>query len=215
MHDTADIQIYAALESGLAVGIGGLVYRADLTVHILFPDGSYRYDWPDQGLIGDFSEDRSRFASFWGVWRRDGGVVEIERPDGGPIRFAVEDDALVHPDGMRFARMTDQQSAASLTGTWRREASASAAPAIAFRDGSRFETAGGLLGLIAEPRFVTDYGAMAGRTLFQWPDSGGTYSLYPFTILLARDDGARVQLLRLPAGHRMRLAYTWFLPDQG
>lgn len=213
MCTAPEAQVYAALESGLAIGVAGLVNRTDRAVHILFADGTYRYDWPDQGLIGDFAEDRSRYLSFWGVWRRDGAAIEIARPDAGPIRFLQDGDALVHPDGRRFERVTDQQSATSLIGTWHREASASAAPAIAFGEGNRFETAGGLLGLIAEPRFVLDPGPLAGRTLFQWPDAAGRYTLYPFTIVLERDDGARLSLLRWPAGRRMRLGYTWFRPD--
>lgn len=213
MSTAPEAQVYTALESGLAIGVAGLVNRTDWAVHILFGDGTYRYDWPDQGLIGDFTEDRSRYLGCWGVWRRDGAAIEIARPDTEPTRFLQEGDALVHPDGRRFEQVTDRQTVAALSGLWHREASAGAAPAIMFREGNRFETAGGLLGLIAEPRFVLDFGTQAGRTLFQWPDTGGSYTLYPFTILLERDDGARLSLLRWPAGHRMRLGYTWFRPD--
>src|SRR6187399_2059911 len=99
--------IYAALQSGLAIGVPGLVYRTDLAVHILFPDGAYRYDWPDQGLIGDFSHDRAKYASFWGRWQGEGAVVEIERPDAS-LRFAVEPDAIVDESGTRFARLPDE-----------------------------------------------------------------------------------------------------------
>jgi hypothetical protein len=200
--------IYAALESGIAIGVAGLVYRTDLAVHILFPDGAYRYDWPDQGLLGDFSHDRAKYASFWGRWQSEGSVVEIERPDAS-LRFAVESDAIVDESGMRFVRLPDEDGI-DLTGLWLREASASDKPRITFLGGERFETSGGLLGLIAEPHFVADAGPFQGRSLFEWPDGGGTYERAPCTLILRRDDGAAVHMLALVSPSRMRLGYTWF-----
>lgn len=200
--------IYAALESGLAIGVTGLVYRTDWTVHIFFPDGTYRYDWPDQGLVGDFSVDRAKNASFWGRWQSNDDAVAIERP-GASLRFTAEDGAIVDEGGIRFERLPDER-AVDLTGLWLREASASDTPRIAFADG-RFETAGGLLGLIAQPNFVADPGPHQGRSLFEWPDGGGSYELAPYTLILRRDDGAALHMLALAAQDRMRLGYTWFL----
>lgn len=200
--------IYAALESGLAIGVGGLVYRTDCAVHILCPDGTYRYDWPDQGLVGDFAHDREKYASFWGTWRSDGATVEIERPDA-TLRFAAEADALVAPDGTRFARLPERDEV-DLTGLWPREASASDRPRIVFGEESRFATEGGLLGLIAEPHFVADWGPHQGRSLFEWPDGGGTYERAPYTLILRRDDGAVLHLLALVSQNRTRFGYTWF-----
>lgn len=200
--------IYAALETGFAIGVGGLVYRTDLAVHILFPNGSYRYDWPDQGLVGDFTVDREKYASFWGHWQSDGATVEVARPDAA-LRFTAETDAIVALDGTRFARLPDSDEV-DLTGLWLREASASDKPRITFREGSRFETEGGLLGLIADPTFVADWGPQQGRSLFQWPDGGGTYERGLYTLILRRDDGAVLHLLALVSDNRMRLGYTWF-----
>ena len=200
--------IYAALQSGLAIGVPGLVYRTDLAVHILFPDGAYRYDWPDQGLIGDFNYDRAKNASFWGRWRGDGSTVEIERPDAS-LRFAVESDAIVDENGARFVHLPDEDGT-DLTGLWLREASASDKPRITFLEGERFEIAGGLLGLIAEPHFVADAGPLQGRSLFEWPDGGGTYERDSCTLILRRDDGAVLHMLALASPNRMRLGYTWF-----
>jgi hypothetical protein len=200
--------IYAALETGLAIGVTGLVYRADWAAHILFPDGSYRYDWPDQGLVGDFGHDREKYASFWGTWQSDGSAVDIARPDAA-LRFAAEADAIVAPDGTRFARLPESDEV-DLTGLWLREASASDKPRITFREGSRFETEGGLLGLIAEPHFVADWGPLEGRSLFEWPDGGGIYERGLHTLILRRDDGPVVHLLALASPTRMRLGYTWF-----
>jgi hypothetical protein len=200
--------IYAALETGLAVGVTGLVYRSDWAVHLLFPDGSYRYDWPDQGLVGDFAHDREKYASFWGTWQSDGSTVEIARPDAA-LRFAAEADALVATDGTRFARLPESDEV-DLTGLWLREASASDKPRMTFLEGSRFETEGGLVGLIAEPHFVADWGPFQGRSLFEWPDGGGTYERMPYTLILRRKDGAVVLLLALVSENRMRLGYTWF-----
>ncbi len=202
--------IYAALESGLAIGVAGLVYRTDWTVHILFPDGTYRYDWPDQGLVGDFTVDREKNASFWGRWESDGSTVRIERPDAS-LTFAVEPEAVVAQNGARFARLPDEDGV-DLTGLWLREASASDRPRITFLDGGRFVTEGGLLGLIASPHFVADWGPLQGRSLFEWPDSGGTYERGLHTLILRRDDGAVLHLLALVSPTRMRLGYTWFNP---
>lgn len=201
--------IYAALQSGLAIGVAGLVYRTDWTVHILFPDGAYRYDWPDQGLIGDFGADRAKYASFWGRWRSEGAALEIERP-GAVLAFTAEEDGIVDEDGNRFARLPDGPDDIDLTGLWLREASASDTPRITFLEGGRFEMSGGLLGLIADPHFVFDWGPHQGRTLFQWPDGGGTYERGPYTLVLRRDDGAGLHMLALASPNRMRLGYTWF-----
>ena len=200
--------IYAALESGLAVGVAGLVYRTDWTVHILLPDGTYRYDWPAQGLVGDFAHDRAKEASFWGHWQSDGSTIRIERPDAS-LTFAAEADAIVDQDGNRFARLPDQDDV-DLTGLWLREASASDRPRITFLEGGRFQTEGGLLGLIAEPHFVADCGPLQGRSLFEWADGGGAYERAPCTLILRRDDGAVLHMLALASANRMRLGYTWF-----
>lgn len=202
--------VYAALETGFAVGVGGLVYRTDWAVHVLFPDGSYRYDWPDQGLIGDFAVDREKYASFWGHWRSDGATIEIARPDA-VLSFTAEAEAIVAPDGTRFARLPERDEV-DLTGLWLREASASDRPRITFCEGNRFETEGGLLGLIASPHFVADWGLHQGRSLFEWPDGGGAYERGPYTLILRRDDGAVLHLLALVSEKRMRLGYTWFNP---
>jgi hypothetical protein len=199
--------IYAALQSGLGIGVAGLVYRTDQAVHILFPDGAYRYDWPDQGLIGDFSHDRARNASFWGRWQAEGATVAIER-SGSVFRFAAEPDAIVDESGAPFGRLPNADDI-DLTGLWLREASASDKPRLTFH-GDRFETAGGLLGLIAEPHFVAGWGPLQGRSLFEWPDSGGTYERSPCTLILRRDDGAVLHMLALASPGRMRLGYTWF-----
>lgn len=200
--------IYAALETGFAIGVGGLVHRTDWTVHILFPDGTYRYDWPDQGLVGDFTHDRGKYASFWGRWLADGATVTVERPDA-VLGFTAEPEALVDAGGTRFARLPDEDGV-DLTGTWLREASASDRPRIGFLDGARFATEGGLLGLIAEPHYVADWGPHAGRSLFEWPDGGGTYQRAPSTLVLRRDDGAVLHMLALASATRMRLGGTWF-----
>jgi len=199
--------IFAALQSGLAIGVAGLVNRTDWAVHILFPGGAYRYDWPDQGLTGDFTVDQARNPSFWGAWQSDGATVTVERP-GATLRFGVEDDALVDRDGTRFARLPET-AAIDLPGLWLREASASDTPRITFT-GDRFATEGGLLGLIAEPHFVADWGPLQGRSLFDWPDGGGEYERGPYTLILRRDDGAVVHMLLLASANRMRLGYTWF-----
>jgi hypothetical protein len=91
-----------------------------------------------------------------------------------------------------------------------REASASDKPRIAFLDGRRFQTVGGLLGLIAEPHFVADWGPLEGISLFQWPDGGGVYERAPYTLILRRDDGAVLHMLALASPNRTRLGYTWF-----
>jgi hypothetical protein len=200
--------IYGALQSGLAIGVAGLVYRSDWSVHLLFPDHAYRYDWPDQGLAGDFGHDRERYASFWGRWESDGTTIAIERPDAS-LRFTAEPDAIVDGDGTRYARLPDWPDV-DLTGLWLREASASDKPRVTFLEGRRFETAGGLLGLIAEPHFVADWGPHQGRSLFEWPDGGGTYELGPYTLVLRRDDGAVLHMLALTGQDRMRLGCTWF-----
>ena len=204
--------IYAALQTGLAIGVAGLVYRTDQAVHILFPDGAYRYDWPDQGLIGDFTHDRAKNASFWGSWQAEGATVAIER-SGSVFRFAAEPDAIVDESGTTFGRLPNADDI-DLTGLWLREASASDKPRLTFRGGDRFETAGGLLGLIAEPHFVADWGPLHGRSLFEWPDSGGTYERGLHTLILRRDDGAVVHMLALVSPRRMRLGYTWFAPQR-
>lgn len=201
--------IYGALQSGLAIGVAGLVNRTDWAVHIFFADGSYRYDWPDQGLIGDFGHDRARNASFWGEWRSEGSELVVERP-GAVLRYAVEPDAIIDGDGVRCGRLPIERNAVDLTGLWLREASASDKPRITFLDGARFETEGGLLGLIAEPHFVADWGPHTGRSLFEWPDGGGRYDSAMYTMELTRDDGARVLMLALISPNRMRLGYTWF-----
>lgn len=200
--------IYAALESGLTIGVTGLVYRTGWAVHVLLPDGSYRYDWPAQGLVGDFTHDRAKYPSFWGRWRSDGRVVAVDRPDTA-LRFSVEADAIVGPDGTRFGRLPDDDGI-DLTGLWLREASASDKPRITFHPGSRFETAAGLLGLIAEPHFVADWGPFAGRSLFEWTDGGGTYQRLPYSLVLRRDDGAVLHMLALASPNRMLLGHTWF-----
>ncbi len=97
-----------------------------------------------------------------------------------------------------------------MTGLWLREASASDKPRITFLEGNRFETEGGLLGLIADPTFVADWGPLRGRSLFEWPDGGGAYARAPCTLILRRDDGAVVHMLALASANRMRLGYTWF-----
>jgi hypothetical protein len=201
-------RIYAALQSGLAIGVAGLVNRTELAVHLFFADGSYRYDWPDQGLIGDFSHDRAKSASFWGRWHSDGPDLVVERP-GAVVRFTVEPDAIVDQAGQRFGSLPLHDDT-DLTGLWLREASVSDKPRIVFLEGNRFATEGGLLGLIAEPHFVADWGPLAGRSLFEWPDGGGRYDRGFHTLELTRDDGARVLLLSLAAENRMRLGYTWF-----
>jgi hypothetical protein len=121
----------------------------------------------------------------------------------------VDGDAIVAPDGTRFARLPDSDEV-DLTGLWLREASASDKPRITFLEGGRFETEGGLLGLIADPTFVADWGLQHGRSLFQWPDGGGTYERGLYTLILRRDDGAVLHILALASENRTRLGYTWF-----
>jgi len=200
--------IYAALQSGLAIGVAGLVNRTDLAVHIFWSDGSYRYDWPDKGLIGDFTHDRAKHPSFWGRWWTEGSELTIERT-GAVLRFTVEDGAIVDAGGTRFESLPIRDEL-DLTGLWLREASASDKPRITFLEGKRFVTEGGLLGLIAEPQFVAEWGPHAGRSLFDWPDGGGRYDRGFCTLELTRDDGARLLMLSLASPNRMRLGYTWF-----
>jgi hypothetical protein len=203
--------IYVAFQSGLAIGVAGLVNRTERQAHILFPGGAYRYDWPDQGLVGDFSHDQAKYASFWGRWEADGATVTIARPDATLV-FTAEPDALVDEGGNRYPRLSEEN--VDLTGVWLREASASSAPRIAFLADDRFETAGGLLGLIAEPHFVADPGPHQGRSPFEWPDGGGTYERGPYTLILRRDDGAVLHMLALASPDRMRLGYTWFARER-
>lgn len=215
MNSPAEAEVYAALESGLAIAVAGLVDGTDWAVHILFPDGSYRYGWPDQGLIGDFGDDRSRFPGCWGGWREEVEGVLVERAGGAQTRFTRDGQRLIDPSGSSFVRLRDDEPVAPLRGVWRPEASVSPGAAIVFSGTERFETVGGLLGLIAEPRMVADWGSLGGRSLFQWPDSAGSYALEPFTLLLARDDGACINLLRLSGERRMRLGFTPFRRGDG
>lgn len=202
--------IYAASETGFAIGVTGLVYRTDVAVHILFADGRYRYDWPDQGLTGDFGRDEERYPAFWGRWRRDGDRIDVERPQGA-LSFRVEPDAIVGDDGVRFMRLPDQQDGFDLNGVWLRESSASDRPRISFSPNGRFATEGGLLGLIAMPEFVADWGPYPPDSLFQWPDREGLYALDGYTLTLVRDDGAKLHMLALATGpDRARLGTTWF-----
>jgi hypothetical protein len=136
-------------------------------------------------------------------------MVQIERP-GGTLRFTVEPGAIVDEGGNRFARLPGDEDDIDLTGLWLREASVSDKPRIAFLAGDRFETSGGLLGLIAEPHFVADWGPFHGRSLFEWPDGVGTYERGLHTLILRRDDGAVVHMLALASQDRMRLGYTSF-----
>jgi hypothetical protein len=202
--------IYAASETGLGIAVPGLAYRTDLVVHILFADGRYRYDWPDQGLTGDSRRDEQKNPSFWGRWRRDGERIGVDRPQGA-IAFRYVRDAIIGEDGESFIRLPDQQPDLQLIGTWAREASASDRPRITFSSGDRFATFGGLLGLIAMPDFVADWGPYPPDSLLQWPDSGGRYTLDGYTLTLFRDDGARLNMLALAtSADRMRLGFTWF-----
>lgn len=204
--------IYAARETGLAIGVPGLVYRTEWAVHILFDDGLYRYDWPDQGLISDLAVDQRKNPSFWGRWESDGKRLAIAR-EGATFQFAVEGDAIVDGRGTRFARLPNQQDSVDLTGTWVRESSASATPRITFFSGDRFETRGGLMGLIASPEFVAHWGPYPPGSLFQWPDAAGRYGMESYTMALARDDGPILGMLALASPDRLRLGYTWFLRD--
>jgi hypothetical protein len=60
------------------------------------------------------------------------------------------------------------------------------------------------------PHFVADWGPHHGRSLFEWPDGGGTYERGPYTLVLRRDDGAVLHMLALAGPDRMRLGCTWF-----
>jgi len=201
--------IYAAAETGFATAVTGLVYRTDVAVHLLFADGRYRYDWPDQGLTGDFGRDQKRNPGSWGRWRRDGDRIEIERPQG-VVSFRTEPDAIIDEGGKAFARLPDEQAGYNPVGVWTRESSAGGRPRIDFFSDERFATSGGLLGLIAMPEFVADWGPYPADSLFQWSDGGGRYSLDGYTLTLVRDDGPRLNMLALAGADRMRLGFTWF-----
>ncbi|UVO52352.1 hypothetical protein M0208_18235 [Sphingomonas sp. SUN019] len=207
--------IYAASETGLAIAVQGLVYRTDMVVHILLADGRYRYDWPDQGLTGDSRHDEQKNPSFWGRWHRDGDRITVERPQGA-IAFRYMQDSIIGEDGKPFLRLPDRQADLRLIGTWTREASASDRPRITFSSGERFATSGGLLGLIAMPDLVADWGPYPPDSLFQWPDGGGRWTLDGYTLTLQRDDGAGLNMLALAASaNRLRLGYTWFNRSAG
>src|SRR5688500_20301896 len=99
--------IYVALQSGLAIGVAGLVNRTEWVVHILFPGGAYRHDWPAQGLVGDFGHDQAKEASSWGRWQADGATVTIERPDAA-LAFTAEPGAIIDESGNRYARLSEE-----------------------------------------------------------------------------------------------------------
>ena len=98
--------VYAATETGFAFTVTGPAFRTETIVHILFPDGRYRFDWPGEGLDADLAADAHAYPHNWGTWARAGDGVEIERA-GGRWFFLLEPDALVGDGGKRFTRLAD------------------------------------------------------------------------------------------------------------
>ena len=186
--------VYRGLVRALSAGPTGVHWDTGPGEAVFFTDGSYRYGLPPRGLPS--APDRAEIPSRWGTWTEADGVVEVTRGGVVESHLARTNDALVDTDhGVEWTTVTGFPAGTRLDGSFARaDFRDPGAPRIALSSDGRFVTTGSFATMVGSLMRVV--GPITDASL---TEGSGTYTIAPFQLALAFDDGRELHFALLPA----------------
>lgn len=224
--------LYSGMTRGLHVrpspfGGTALEYSLDETLHLLLPDGLYRYGMPSQGLGPGIEADRAMLPIRWGIWRAEGDTIVIERAGQTERLSITREGVLTDQDGNEFS-VVRQTEAQKIDGVWAREDFREpGAPRLRLDPDGRFMTSGPFTQIVASLFNVADWGACDpnaptsyGEIDPIWREGVGRYDFSDFALTLDYDDGRMIRIGTIArtaddgAVESLRIGDThWFVRD--